>query len=102
VKKVNPDVEDQDDDTTQPPAAPPTIPPLRTFVLWRTNQADGSAESQIISAHGLAIDESRLLTFFVFFIMDGKPLQAPIRIVNSDIWTDVEEINLAFPTTVNH
>ncbi len=91
VKKRN-----EDESNEQAPPAPIALPPLRTFVLT----SDLSGE-RIVEAHGMAIDEAGYITFIVFFIVDGKPTQAPKFIANVAEWL-VEEINPLFPVLVKN
>ena len=78
----------------------PVAPPLRTFVISGVNQATGEPTSRTVDAHGLAIDEARMISFIVFFHMDGKLVQTAKLVINADAWTDVEEINVLFPTVL--
>lgn len=87
-----------DDGPLQGPPPPPQAPPLRTFVISGINQATGEPISRTVDAHGLAIDEARMISFIVFFQMDGKLVQTAKLVINADAWTDVEEINVLFPT----
>lgn len=103
VKKRNPDQEPDDDNqkTTGGPEPPP-LPPLRTFVLREVDFRGIIPTERVVEAHGYAIDEARMISFFVFFIIDGKPLQAAKLLVNADAWVDVEEINDRFPVMEKH
>ena len=94
VKKRNPDK--QDNGPTNPPSIP-SVPELRTFIV-----NSGQVTQRNVEAHGLAVDESRMLSFFVFFMVDGQPAQAPKLFVNSDSWDTVEEINALFPVLLKH
>ncbi len=88
----------------QGPTLPRTLPPLRTFVV-RTFDADGDRSpngymERTIEAHGVQFDEGHMVSFVVFFFLDGahtQPAQAQKLVLNSDAWTEVEEINLLFP-----
>jgi hypothetical protein len=101
-KKRNPDPPKGGEDNTEDAKVltPASIPPLRTFRLQRYDGHD-----DIIEAHGLGIDESRMLSFVIFFFVDGdltKPAQAQKLVLNADGWLEVEEINVAFPVLEKH
>jgi hypothetical protein len=84
---------------------PPVMPPLRTFVVRAFDHATGTNTERVVEAHGLGIDEARMISFEIFFFVDGdpaKPAHAPKLVLNSDAWDEVEEINAAFPVSVKH
>lgn len=94
---------------------PPEIPPLRTFVIYGQNYgprprhgemlAKEDVRGHVVEAHGLGIDDSRMISFTVFFFVDGdpsKPAQATKLVLNADAWDEVEEVNAAFPVLVKH
>lgn len=95
------------DDDNDTPQIPTKLPPLRTFVL-RTHDIDpktGKPAERQIDAHGLAIDEARMISFVVFFWLDGDhshPAQTSKLVINSDDWAEVEEINPLFPVLETH
>lgn len=91
---------------------PRDVPPLRSFVLYGRNYGSRPRHGELlakddvrgyqIDAHGLAIDEERMISFVVFFFLDPdhktQPMQATKLVVNADDWSEVEEINPLFPT----
>lgn len=96
---------------------PRDVPPLRSFVIrkqdlsWNENagvwvttteDSDFIDKPRVVSAHGLSIDEERMISFVVFFFLDPdhktQPAQATKLVVNADDWSEVEEINPLFPT----
>jgi hypothetical protein len=100
---------------------PPVMPPLRTFIVrkqgysWNFKaevwvettsvMSNGVDRPRVVEAHGLGIDEARMISFEIFFFVDGdpaKPAHAPKLVLNSDAWDEVEEINAAFPVSVKH
>jgi hypothetical protein len=100
-KKKNPEVEaKQSDDEQQQAMIPRELPPLRTFVVRKDNT------QRVVEAHGLAIDEERMISFVVFFWLDpGKqvsPAQTSKLVLNANAWDEVEEINPLFPTLETH
>lgn len=113
-KKRNPDpVKTKGDDTATAP--PVVIPPLRTFIVYgetygyrpRAGEvlAKDDVRGMVVEAHGVGVDESRMLSFVVFYFYDGdpsKPANAQKLILNSDEWAEIEELNLAFPTLQKH
>jgi hypothetical protein len=94
-KKKNPESTGKQDDEQQM-MIPRDLPPLRTFIVRY------GADERLVEAHGLAIDEARMVSFIVFFWLDPKqktqPTQAAKLVLNADAWDEVEEINAAFPT----
>jgi hypothetical protein len=102
-KKKNPEPESakQTDETAVAPPEPPKIPPLRTFVV---RSFDGfNMNERIVTAHGLGIDDSRMVSFVVFFIdILGRPTQAQKLVLNAEAWDEVEEINAEFPVMEKH
>ena len=86
-----------------PPAMPPpefVMPPLRTFILRQTNQMTGEKVERTIDAHGVGIDESRMLSFVVFFYPDPnskQPGSSQKLVLNAEAWDEVEEQNDLFP-----
>lgn len=89
-----------------PAAAPPVfvMPPLRTFILRSTNQLTGEKVERTVEAHGVGIDESRMLSFVVFFYASreaadaNQPNSSQKLVLNADAWDEVEENNDLFPT----
>lgn len=102
VKKRNPDAEQGDGSAKEAPPTPPQLPPMRTFIIRSHNYTTGEGVERVVDAHGLAVDEARMLSFIVFFLLDGKPVQSTKLFLNSDAWTDVEEINENFPVRVTN
>lgn len=96
---------DEDNDT---PQIPTKLPPLRTFILRQERMndlGDFVVVDRQIDAHGLAIDEARMISFVVFFWLDGdrtQPAQTSKLVINSDDWAEVEEINPLFPVLETH
>lgn len=111
-KKRNPDPPEGGDSDTPAVMTPPSIPPLRTFAvrqgdyIWNEKaKAWERPIVRVVEAHGLGIDEARMISFVVFFFVDGNPTmpaQAQKLVLNSDAWDEVEEINAAFPTMGKH
>lgn len=117
-KKRNPDVPAKQGGGDTAPLIPPVIPPLRTFVIrkqnfswsekfsvWVETDRDAADQPRTVEAHGLGVDDSRMLSFVVFYFLDGdpaKPTHSSKLFVNADEWSDVEEINAAFPTLEKH
>lgn len=105
-KKHNP-AAPKDDDTT--PVFPKGLPPLRTFVVRKegfNETGEPALKERTIHAHGLAVDEERMISFIVFFWLDvntkTSPAQAMKLVLNSDAWDEVEEINPLFPELETH
>jgi hypothetical protein len=101
-KKHNPPSTDQ----PEQPTIPRELPPLRTFVVRQFDPSTGEMFERQVDAHGLAIDESRMITFIVFFWADPETqvsmVQTSKLVLNSDAWLEVEELNLNFPTLATH
>lgn len=97
-----------------PPAVllPRELPPLRTFVVRsgefvyvEKEKAWVRANQRVVEAHGLGIDDARMISFVVFFFLDEaktQPAQAQKLVLNADAWDEVEEINPLFPTLEKH
>ncbi len=86
---------------------PKELPPLRTFVLRQLNpNGDGTVVEREVVAHGLMIDEARMISFVVFFYLDPltrlQAAQALKLVLNSDAWLEIEEINPMFPELMTH
>ncbi len=83
------------------PAQPEFVmPALRTFILRQTNQLTGEKTERTIEAHGLGVDESRMISFIVFFYPDPQskqPGSSTKLALNSEAWDEVEEVNELFP-----
>lgn len=101
-KKRNPAPPKDDDNNT--PMMPKELPPLRTFVV-RQIGFDGRPIERIVEAHGLGIDDARMISFVVLFWLDDthtRAAEASKLVLNSDAWEEVEEINPLFPTLPKH
>ena len=112
-KKKNPDVPKPDNGGESQSMIPRELPPLRTFVVRAGDltfndktKAWERPVTRVVDAHGLGIDESRMISFVVFFWLDAEkkttPAQATKLCLNADAWDDVEEINPLFPTLEKH
>lgn len=116
-KKRNPaPVNRNEGDGNQQALLPKEMPPLRTFVVYGPaygfrpfpgeQLAANDPRGLTVEAHGLAIDEERMLSFFVFFWADGalkqQPAQAMKLVLNANAWDEVEEINPLFPSIEKH
>ncbi len=100
-KKHNPGPEVVDAGPQQP-MLPRELPALRTFVV-RYNNAD---DDQIVEAHGVAFDEAGMVSFVIFFFLDGEnrqqPAQANKLVLGPGVWLEVAEINPMFPVMEKH
>ena len=117
-KKRNPDLPAKQGGDDTAPMMPVVIPALRTFVIRKQHYSWSSKDTvwvntpeyvsdipRIVEAHGLGVDDTRMLSFVVFYFLDGdpsKPTHSSKLFVNADEWSDVEEINAAFPTLEKH
>lgn len=109
-KKQNTAPPKNDDIVKQaPPSIPTVLPPLRTFIVRQeriNDKGDFAIVERQIDAHGLAIDEERMISFIVFFWLDvehkTQPAQTAKLVLNADAWLEVEEINPLFPELVGH
>lgn len=99
----------------EPEVAEPTeLPPLSAFMLrnqglswneksqgWALTQSGEVDIPRTIYAHGLSVDDTRMIRFTVFFFVEieGKrhAAQAPKLVINAEGWTEVEELNDLFP-----
>lgn len=111
-KKKNPTPPDNSDDKQQL-MIPREMPPLRMFVIRHGEPAWNEKTLcwerpvlRTVEAHGLGIDEERMISFVVFFFLDGEARQQPAQanklVLNADAWDEVEEINALFPETRKH
>ena len=100
-KKRNPErAPESFPEAPQVPAPEFVMPPLRTFIIRQTNQLTGERVERTVEAHGLGIDEARMISFVVFFYPDPKskqPGSAQKLVLNADAWDEVEEVNEVFP-----
>lgn len=119
-KKRNVEPSGDGDEGSQGAQAPPTVlPPLRTFVIrkagysWKTvadawgfTLVGDTDVPRTVHAHGLAIDEARMISFIVFLRPNPNDqtlvAQTNKLILNSDAWDEVEEINVLFPELEAH
>lgn len=115
-KKKNPDVTKSAGNQLVVPPSPPVIPTLRTFVLrkqgfswsekfnvWMETIETTGDRPREVDAHGLGVDDSRMASFVVFFYDElGQPTRASKLVLNADEWSEIEEINVNFPTLVKH
>jgi hypothetical protein len=102
LKKHNPASSNE----PEQPTIPRELPSLRTFIVRTFDPSTGDYLERQVDAHGLAIDESRMITFIVFFWADPETqvsmVQTSKLVLNSDAWLEVEELNLNFPTLATH
>ncbi len=107
-KKRNPDTagDTKTDGPEQPPSIPRELPPLRTFVVRQPDLNNGGQLERTVEAHGLGVDENRMMSFVVFLYPVANDrtqvAQATKLILNADAWDEVEEINPLFPTQEKH
>jgi len=112
-KKRNPAPAPLTPGDNQQAMTPRELPPLRTFVLRAGDYEYNTKTSQwerpivrVVDAHGLGIDDARMIAFTVFFWLDPEnktqPAQATKLALNADSWDEVEEVNPLFPTMKGH
>ena len=99
-KKRNPE---QGIEAPQQPTLPKELPALRTFVVRYDNGKDAD---RTVEAHGVAFDEAGMVSFIIFFWLDGEnkqqPAQANKLVLGPGTWLDVEEVNALFPMMEKH
>lgn len=104
-KKRNAEPSGDGDNSNQGAQAPTVLPPLRTFVI-RTRDLHCNVVERTVHAHGLAVDEERMISFIVFLRPNPNDqntvAQTSKLVLNSDAWDEVEEINVLFPELEAH